>query len=323
MKAIVYTEYGSPENLQLKEVEQPVTNDNEVLIRVQAASINSYDLHFLRADPLLVRVVGGFLRPKINILGEDIAGRVEAVGKDVQRFKVGDAVFGDICECGSGGFAEYVCAREEMLVAKPDSLSFEDAAALPMAAVTALNSLQRAGQIKAGQDVLIHGASGGVGTYAVQLAKYFGANVTAVCSTRHVELVRALGADRVIDYTQQDFTEESRRYDLILGVNGDRSLLEFRRALKPTGIYVMAGGSNQQIFQALLLGPLVSLFGSRKLRALASRPNVRELSVIKELVESGKLKPVIDKRFPLASTADAFRYIEDVHAQGKVIIQIA
>lgn len=322
MKAIVYMEYGSPDVLQLKEVQQPIPKDNEVLIRVHAAAINSYDLHFLRADPFVVRLVGGMRRPKRQILGEDVAGRVEAVGRNAKRLQVGDAVFGDICECGSGGFAEYVCAREDALALKPDSISFEEAAALPMAAVTALNGLQRVGQIKAGQDVLIHGASGGVGTFAVQMARVFGAKVTAVCSTRNVKQARALGADRVIDYTQDDFAIDPQRYDLILAANGDRSLLEYRRALKPGGIYVMAGGTSKQIFQAMLLGPLVSLAGSKKLHALASRPNLEDLNVVKEFVESGKIKPVIDRWYPLRETADAFRYIEDTHAQGKIIVTV-
>jgi NADPH:quinone reductase-like Zn-dependent oxidoreductase len=233
MKAIVNTTYGSPDVLQFKDVEKPSPTDNEVLIKVLAASVNAADLHLLRADPFLIRFMSGLLKPKTTILGADIAGRVEAVGKNVTQFKPGDEVFGDISGCGWGGFAEYVCASEDALALKPTNLSFEEAAAVPMAAVTALQGLRNKGQIQPGQKVLINGASGGVGTFAVQIAKSFGAEVTGVSSTRNVDMARSIGADHVIDYTQADFTKNGQQYDLILAANGDRSISEYKRALAP------------------------------------------------------------------------------------------
>ena len=238
MKAIVYTEYGSPDVLHLKDVEKPVPADDEVLVKVHAVSVNAADLHLLRADPFLIRLSSGFLKPKHTILGSDIAGRVEAVGSNVTQFKPGDEVFGDISACGWGGFAEYVCVRENALVLKPTNLSFEQAAAVPMAAVTALQGIRHAGQIRPGQKALINGASGGVGTFAVQLAKSFGAEVTAVCSTRNLETARSIGADHVIDYTKEDFATNGQQYDLILAANGDRSISDYKRALSPKGVYV-------------------------------------------------------------------------------------
>jgi len=266
MKAIVYTKYGPPDVLQLKEVEKPIPKDNEVLIRVRAASVNAYDWRLMRAKPFLVRLMGGgLLKPKNKILGADIAGRVEAVGKNVKQFQPGDEVFGDISACGNGGFAEYVCAHENTLVLKPAGMTFEEVAAVPMAAVTALQGLRDKGQIKPGQKVLINGASGGVGTFAVQIAKSFGAEVTAVCSTRNLDMARSIGADRVIDYTQEDFTRNGQHYDLILAANGYHSIFDYKRALSPGGIYVMTGGSMAQMFQAMLLGPLLSMIGSKKM----------------------------------------------------------
>lgn len=265
MKAIVYTEYGPPEVLQLKEIEQPTPKDNEVSVKVHAASVNSYDWRLLNADPFLIRLMGGgLLKPKNKILGADMAGRVEAVGRNVKHFQPGDDVFGDLARCGCGGFAEYVCARENALVSKPASVTFEEAAALPMAAVTALQGLRDKGQIQPGQRVLINGASGGVGTFAVQIAKSFGAEVTAVCSTRNLDMARSIGADRVIDYTQEDFTMNGQHYDLILAANGYHPILDYKRALSPKGIYVMSGGSMTQMFQAILLGPWISMTGRKK-----------------------------------------------------------
>jgi NADPH:quinone reductase-like Zn-dependent oxidoreductase len=321
VKAIVYETYGPPEVLHLKDVEKPSPKDNEVLVRVQAASVNAADWRMLRADPFLVRFYAGLLKPtRFQTLGADVAGRVEAVGKNVHQFQPGDEVFGDVFASGFGGFAEYKCARESELVLKPANISFEEAAAVPLAGLTALQGLRDKGQIQLGQKVLINGASGGVGTFAVQLAKYFGAEVTAVCSTGKVDLARSLGADHVIDYTQEDFTKSGRQYDLILAVNGNRSIFDYRRALTPKGAYVMAGGNTGQLFQALLLGPWISLIGKQKMGALTSTPNQKDLLFMKELLESGKIKPVIDRRYSLSEVPEAIRYVEEGHAKGKVAI---
>ncbi len=321
MKAVVYTKYGSPDVLELKEVEKPIPKDDEVLIKVHAAAANYADWALLRGKPFMVRLmVGGLLKPKNKILGIDIAGRVEAVGRNVKQFQPGDEVFGDLSECGFGAFAEYVCARENALALKPANISFEEAAAVPLAAVTALQGLRDKGQIQLGQKVLINGASGGVGTFAVQIAKSFGAEVTAVCSTGKMDMARSIGADQVIDYTQEDFTQNGQRYDLILAANGYRSILEYKRALGPKGIYVCTGGSMAQIFQSMLLGPLISMTGSKKMGNLMSKPNQKDLVFMKELLEAGKVVPVIDRRYPLSEAAEALRYLGEGHAQGKVVI---
>jgi NADPH:quinone reductase-like Zn-dependent oxidoreductase len=324
MKAIVYTKYGPPDVLNLEEVREPTPRDDEVLIKVHAASANARDWRLLRADPFLVRLNLGLLKPKHNTLGSDIAGRVEAVGGNVKQFQPGDEVFGDLSGggFGGGGFAEYVCARENALVSKPADMTFEEAAAAPMAAVTALQGLRDKGRIQPGQKVLINGASGGVGTFAVQIAKSFGAEVTGVCSTRKSDMVRALGADHVIDYTQEDFTRNGQRYDLILAVNGYRPISDYKRALNDKGIYVMVGGSSAQLFQALLLGPFVSMTGSKKMGALSAKPDQEDLVFVKELVEAGKVIPVIDRRYPLSGVAEALRYLEEGHARGKVVITV-
>jgi len=323
MKAIVYKEYGSPDVLHLEEVAMPTPADGEVLVKVQAASVNAADWRLMRADPFLARLYTGLFKPtRFQILGGDIAGRVEAVGKDVSQFKVGDEVFGEVSASGFGGFAEFKCARENELVLTPANLSFEEAAAVPLAALAALQGLRDKGQIQYGQKVLIYGASGGVGTFAVQIAKYYGAEVTAVCSTAKMELARSLGADHVIDYTQEDFTQSGARYDLILAANGDRSIFDYKRALNEGGIYVMVGGKAGQLFQALLLGPWLSMFGSKRMRAVTSKPNQEDLLFLKELIESGKVRPVIDRHFPLSEVADAVRYIEAGHATGKVVISV-
>ncbi|GIW25236.1 NAD(P)-dependent alcohol dehydrogenase [Meiothermus sp.] len=318
MKAITYEQYGQPEVLQFKEVEKPVPKDNEVLVKVRAASLNAYDWHILTADIFLVRLNRGLFKPKIPILGADIAGEVEAVGKEVRRFKPGDAVFGSLA---SGGFAEYACAPEKVLAPKPANLTFEAAAAVPMAALTALQALRDAGGLQAGQKVLIHGAAGGVGTFAVQLAKLLGAEVTAVSSSRNLEQSRQLGADYVIDYTQEDFAQKGQLYDLILGVNGYRPLSVYRRALAPNGRYVMIGGTPSQIFQALLLGPWMSRKGQKMGNMLASIRS-QDLDYLKERLEAGQLVPVIDRRYTLAETADALRYLGSGHARGKVVIAV-
>jgi NADPH:quinone reductase-like Zn-dependent oxidoreductase len=323
MKAIVYTEYGSPDVLKLKEVTKPNPKDDEVLVKVYAVSVNAADLHLLRADPFLIRLSSGLLKPKNQILGSDIAGRVEAVGKNVKQFKQGDEVFGDISADGWGGFAEYACASENAFALKPSNLSFEEAAAVPMAAVTALQGIRYAGQIRPGQKVLIHGASGGVGSYALQLAKSFGAEVTAVCSTRNLDMARSIGADHVIDYTKEDFTQTGQQYDLILAANGDRSISEYRRALSPKGTYVQTGGSMRQMTQAMLQGPWISRTGSQKMGNMGvAKPNQNDLVIMKGLLEAGKVKPVIDRCYPLSETADALRYFEEGHAQGKVVITV-
>jgi NADPH:quinone reductase-like Zn-dependent oxidoreductase len=283
--------------------------------------VNAADWHLLTADVFLVRLMGrGLLTPKDKILGADIAGRVEAVGRNVKQFKPGDEVFGDIFGCGGGGFAEYACAREDALALKPASLTFEEAAAVPLAAVTALQGLRDKGKIQPGQKVLVNGASGGVGTFAVQIAKSLGAEVTAVCSTRNLDMVRSIGADRVIDYTKEDFTKSGQRYDLILAANGYHPILDYRRALSPKGVYVMSGGSWAQMFQAMLLGPWISMTGSKKMGALSAKANPKDLAFVKELLEAGKVKPVIDRRYPLSEVPEALRYLGEGHARGKIVI---
>ncbi|MGD0817088.1 MAG: NAD(P)-dependent alcohol dehydrogenase [Methanomassiliicoccales archaeon] len=321
MKAIVCTKYGPPEVLQLKEVEQPVPKDDEVLIRVYAASINKADWIIMRGRPFVVRLMSsGLLRPKNKIPGSDVAGQVEAVGRNVKRFQPGDKVFGNLSRCGRGGFAEYVCATENAFALKPASITFEEAATIPVAALTALQGLRDKGKIQPGHKVLINGASGGVGTFAVQIAKSFGAEVTAVCSTRNLDIARSIGADQVIDYTQEDFTKNGQHYDLIIAANGYHPILEYKHALNPKGIYVMSGGSGAQIFQAMFLGPLISMTGSKKMRSLSLKMNQKDLAFMGELLEAGKVVPVIDRRYPLNEIAKAFRYFEEGRAQGKVVI---
>ena len=320
MKAIVYTEYGPPDVLQLKEVEKPIPQDNEVLVEVHAASVNYGDLPVLRGEPLQRLMGGGLRKPKKKILGDDIAGRVEAVGRNVKQFQPGDEVFGISI---FGAFAEYVCAKEDFLVLKPASVTFEQAASVPYAAITALNGLRDKGQIQPGKKVLINGASGGVGTFAVQLAKYFGAEVTGVCSTSKLEMVRSIGADQVIDYKEKDFTKSGQRYDLILAVGGYYPISDYKQALSPEGIYVCAGGSAAQYFQALLLGPLMSLTGSKKLGSMYGNPNQKDLLLLIDLVEAGKVVPVIDRCYPLSQVPEALRYLEEGKARGKVVIVVA
>jgi NADPH:quinone reductase-like Zn-dependent oxidoreductase len=323
MKAIVCTKYGPPDGLQIQEVAKPTPKADEVLVKVHAASVNAYDWHLLTADIFLVRLMGGGLRrPKKAIPGVDIAGRIEAAGSNVKQFRPGDEVFGDISACGNGGFAEYVAVPEHALALKPAALSFEEAAAVPMAAITALQGLRDVGRIQAGQKVLINGASGGVGTFAVQIAKAFGAEVTAVCSTRNLDLARTLGADRVIDYTQEDFTRNGQTYDLILAANGYHPLSAYKRALTPQGIYVMAGGKPGQIFQAMLLGSWLSDNGGKRLGGFTAHANQKDLVMLKELLEAGKVVPVIDKRYSLSEAAEALRYLGAGHARGKVVITV-
>ena len=319
MKAIVHTQYGSPDVLQFKDVEKPLPQDHQLLIEVHAASVNTLDLAIRGA--LLARLfTGGLLKPKDPRLGVDLAGRVEAVGSAVTQFRPGDDVFGR----GRGAFAEYVCVREDAVVLKPTTIAFEAAAAAPVAALTALQGLRDEGHIQPGQKVLIHGASGGVGTFAVQIAKSFWAEVTAVCSTRNADMARSIGADYVIDYTQEDCTRTGQKYDLILAVNGYHPIWAYRRALSPTGIYVMAGVSKDHIFQALLqamlLGPVISRAGGQKMSFFLAKPNQKDLMYVKELLETGKVVPVIDRRYSLRETAEALRYLDEGHARGKVVI---
>jgi NADPH:quinone reductase-like Zn-dependent oxidoreductase len=322
MKAITYTRYGSPDVLRLEEVEKPSPGANEVLVKICAASVNAYDWRYVRANPFLVRLVGGLFRPRNPRLGADIAGRVEAVGSAVTQFRPGDEVYGDLAASGNGAFAEYIAVPEQALALKPANLTYEQAAAVPMAAVTALQALRDCGKIRAGHKVLINGASGGVGTFAVQIAKAFGAEVTAVCGTRNVALMRSLGADQIIDYKREDFTRSAQRYDLILAVNGYHPLSAYRRMLRPDGRYIMVGGSGAQLFEALLLGPLISAVSRTRLAPFTARPSSKDLLVMKELIEAGKVVPVIDRSYPLGETAEAIRYLEDGHARGKVVITV-
>ena len=321
MKAIRYKRYGSPDVLQMEEVEKPTPRENQVLIRIHASSINAVDYHSRRARPLIIRpMIGGLLGPKDPRLGSDVAGRVEAVGADVKRFRTGDEVFGFT----AGAFAEYACSRETSLALKPANITFEEAAAVPVGGITALQGLRDTARIQPGQKILIQGASGSVGIFAVQLAKAFGAEVTAVCSTRNLDMARSLGADYVIDYTREDFTRSGKQYDLIFAVNGYHSLWAYRRALNSGGLYVCAGGTMPQIFEALLLGPVVSKIVGQKLRSMGiSKVNQDDLAYLAELLKEGKIRSVIDRRYRLSQIAEAFRYVEDRHPQGKVVITVA
>ncbi len=318
MKAIVYTEYGSPDVLQLKDVAKPTPKENEVLVKIHAASANPADWHLMRAEPFLARLANGLLKPKNTRLGADVAGRVEAVGKNATQFQVGDDLFGELPLDALGSFAEYICAPEELLALKPAKLTFEQAAAVPLAAFTALQGLRDKGKIQPGQKVLINGASGGVGTFAVQIAKALGAaEVTGVCSTRNLELVRSIGADQVIDYTQTDFTRTGQRYDLIFDAVGNRSVADLGHALTPNGICSVAGfTSMSRLFQIMLLG------GKKIGMMETAKANKKDLLVIKELLETGKVVPVIDRTYPLSEVPEAIRYLEAGRARGKVVITV-
>ncbi len=318
MKAIVYSNYGSPDVVKCEEIEKPTAGDNEVLIKVRAASVNPVDWHLMRGKPYVVRILAGLRKPKDTRLGVDAAGQVEAVGRNVTQFKPGDEVFG-ACR---GAFAEYACAIEDRLALKPANISFEDGAAVPVAALTALQGLRDKGRIQRGRKVLVDGASGGVGTFAVQIAKSFGAEVTAVCSTRNVDTARSIGADQVIDYTREDFTQSGQRYDLIIAANAYHSIFDYRRALSQDGIYVMAGGGGVQMLQVMFLGPFLSLIGSKKMRFFIAKINKKDLVLLKDLLEAGKVVPIIDRRYPLSDVAEALRYLEEGHAQGKVVITV-
>ncbi len=326
MKAIVYHKYGSPDVLELQEIEKPAVKDDEVLVRVHAASVNPLDWYPLTGTPYLTRIMEGLLKPKHTILGVDVAGRVEAVGRNVRELQPGDEVFGSSEPMKKGAFAEYVCAPEDGMALKPADLTFGQAAAVPVAALTALQGLRDKGQIRPGHRVLINGASGGVGTFAVQIAKSFGADVTGVCSTRNVDMVRSIGADQIIDYTREDFTQSGQRYDLMLDAVGNRSVSDCRRVLTPKGVYVAVAGP-----QGLWLGPLTywfkvllaSLVGSQKMvPMLAKLGKKKDLVVLLELLEAGKVTAVIDRRYKLSEVAEALRYQGEGHAQGKTVITV-
>ncbi len=322
MKAIVLTKYGLPEYFKLQEVAKPTPEPNEVLIKVHAVSINSWDWEILIAKPFVNRFMVGLLKPsRIKILGCDIAGQVEAVGNNVKQFQPGDDVFGDLSRSGWGGFAEYVCANENALTLKPASMTYKQAAAVPQAGLLALQGLRYKGGVQAEQKVLINGASGGVGTFAVQIAKSFGAQVTGVCSTGKMDLVRALGADHVIDYTQEDFTRNGERYDRILDVKGYHSIFDYRRSLRPAGVYVMAGGCSALVNQVMFLGPLISMVSNKKLGLLLHKAN-KGMDELIALIECGKVKPVIDKQFPLNDAPHAMQSFGEGRARGKFIITL-
>ncbi|MEU6272884.1 NAD(P)-dependent alcohol dehydrogenase [Streptomyces populi] len=324
MKAIAQDRYGSPGVLELREVDAPVVTDDGVLVRVRAASVNARDWHLMRGDPYLARLALGLSGPRTKIRGTDFAGLVEAVGRNVKRFRPGDEVFGE----ADAAFAEFVCAPDSMVGPKPAGLSFEQAAALPLAGNTALMGLRDLGEVRPGQEVLINGASGGVGTFAVQIAKAFGAEVTGVCSTRNTDLVRSLGADHLVDYTREDFTRLGRRYDVVFDLVGNHSLTGFRRALKPTGTLVLSGGG---VFEGgsvvgpmglLLKGQVMSRLARHRLFVLTATPSRENLAALGELAESGRLVPVIDRTYPLGEAPEAIRYLEGEHARSKVVITV-
>jgi NADPH:quinone reductase-like Zn-dependent oxidoreductase len=322
VKAIVYYKYGSPDVLKREDIEKPTAGDNEVLIKVRAASLNPYDWHFMRGMPYFVRIPAGLRKPKDKRLGADVAGEVEAVGRNVTQFKPGDEVFG-LCR---GALAEYACTSGSALAIKPDNVTFEQAACVPLAALTALQSLRDEGKIQPGQMVLINGAAGGVGTYAVQIAKSYGADVTGVCSTRNVDMVRSIGADRVIDYRRENFTKSGQHYNLILDSIGNHSLLACRRVLNPKGIYIMVGGPTGRWMLGLLArlatALVLSRFVSQKLVMVLAKPSKEDLAALHELMKAGKVTPVIDKRYSLSEVPEAIRYLEEGHARGKIVITV-
>lgn len=319
MKAIIQSQFGAPELLQLKDVSRPTPRDHEVLIRVHASSVNAADLYITSGSPFMVRLmVGGLRKPKNPIPGADVAGQVEAVGRSVTRFKPGDAVFGDLSGSGLGAYADYVAAPETILAHKPERMSYEQAAALPLAGLTALQGLRDHGRLQAGQRVLVNGASGGVGSFAVQIAKAMGADVTAVCSTRKADMAHSLGADRVIDYTREDFTRSGERYDLIFDAAAYRPLADYRRSLAEGGVYLLVGGSIARIFQLMLLGPLFAR--GAKMKNYTAKPSADDLAFVAQLFEAGKVVPFIDACYPLADTARALRHVSGRQVQGKVVI---
>jgi len=322
MKAVVYEKYGPPEVLRLKEVDKPDPKEDEVLIRVQAAAVNAADWHLLRGTPFFARFDFGLFKPKNKILGIDVAGRIEAIGKNVTSFKPGDEVFGDT---GWGGaFAEFVCVKESNLVIKSVKATFDEAAAVPVSSLTALQGIRDKGEIQAGEKVLINGASGGVGTFSVQIAKAFNTEVTGVCSTTKLETTRSIGADFAIDYTKEDFTSQGKQYDLIIDVVGNRSVSDYKRALVPGGRCVIVGFTSMgRMLHHALQGRWASKTGSKKVGLMGTaQMNREDLTFVKELIEAGKVKPIIDRRYPLSDVAEAMRYIEKGHARGKIVITV-
>jgi len=322
MKAIVYSRYGSPEVLKVQEVERPVPTDDEVLIKVCASSINVEDLDYLKGNSLAVRILG-LCKPKYNILGFDVTGIIEAVGKNITKFKPGDKVMGNLFNFGFGAFAEYVCAPEKALVHKPVNMTFQEATSVPSRAVLALQGLIGKRPLQLKQKVLINGAGGGVGPFAVQIAKFLGAEVTAVDRAVKLDMLRSIGADHVIDFAKQDFTRNGQQYDLILDIAAHHSIFDYRRALTPNGIYSLVEGSRSAIFQTLLLGTIFSLFGKKKTGIISWKPNNKDdLEYVLELIESEKIKPVIDRCYPLTQVAEAFRYFEKSQPRGKIVITV-
>jgi len=323
MKAILYHNYGSPDVLKFEDVEKPTAGDNEVLIKVRAASVNPYDWHFMRGLPYVVRIIAGLRKPKVPRLGADVAGQVEAVGRNVTQFKPGDEVFGSC----TGAFAEYACTSEAKIAIKPAKVTFEQAASVPIAAFTALQALRDKGRIQPGQKVLINGAAGGVGTFGVQIAKSFGAHVAGVCSTRNLDLVRSIGADTAIDYTKEDFTRSGQRYDIILDAVGNHSLAACRRVLNPKGILIMAGGkAGRWMIGALTRGMRAQVLSwslSQSFVGILAKSNKEDLTIMGDLIATGRVTPVIDRRYSLSEVPEAIRYLEEGHARGKVVIAIA
>jgi len=316
VKAALYSRYGPPDVVEIREIEKPVPKDDEVLVEIRAASVNTLDWRLTSGTPRLARLMVGLRKPKSNLLGRDMAGRVVSVGRSVTRFKPGDEVFG-VCR---GAFAEYGCAAEDKLAIKPDRVTFEQAAAMPVAASTALQGLRDRGRVQRGEKVAVDGASGGVGTFAVQIARLLGAEVTAVCSTRNVEAAASMGAAHVVDYTREDFTKSGRLYDLILGANAHHSIFDYRRALSENGRYVMCGAGGIQMLQGIFLGPLLSRMGSRKMGIVMAKIDERDLALLAQFVAEGKIVPVIERRYPLSGVPDALRYLQEGHARGKVVI---
>jgi NADPH:quinone reductase-like Zn-dependent oxidoreductase len=321
MKAIIFKKYGSPDLLKLEEISKPVPRQNEVLVNIQAASINSWDWELLHGTPFANRLMFGLFQPRIRILGADIAGRIEAIGKNITRFQPGDEVFGDLSSCDWGGFAEYVAARENALTLKPDDMTFEEAAAIPQAGLLALQGLYNKGRIQPGHRVLINGAGGGAGTFAIQIARSLGAAVTGVDSTIKLDIMKSIGADHVIDYTKEDFTQNGLLYDWILDFASHHSISDYHRSLNPGGTCVIAGGSGTHISQVILFGPLISKITGKKISVLMHKTN-KDLSIMGELFTAGKIRPVIDKCYPLNEVPEALRYFGIGNARGKVIITI-
>ena len=322
MKALTYEKYGKPENLSFSELTRPEPGENDILVRVKAVSLNAYDWHLLTADILFVRFASGLLKPKVHILGADVAGVVEKTGSAVTGFKPGDEVFGSLAMSGTGGLAEFAAAPASRFSLKPEELSFDEAAALPMASITALQALRDRGKVSAGKKVLINGAAGGVGTFAIQIAKAYGAEVTAVCSGKNHEQAKALGADFVIDYKKEDFTKNGKTYDIILGVNGYHPIEDYARSLTETGSYVAIGGTSKQMSEAMMKGKRLSKKGGKTLGSFISQPKSGDSEEILGLIHDKNLRPVIDRKFPFSQTLDAFRYLGDGHAKGKIIVSL-